>query len=241
MASAEAAAAVVSSISNAASLTLGAAWARSASMAARLIGGCCCRVMLGRLSLGTLGERLSASGYDREAIQEIRTSLTSFPEAARGRSIWKYVDDSDDDKDEKDDQVKRARGPNIGRCGSAGASPPSDSDEAPLVQATARGSSSDTRAQCDAAQRVQVTASDEMAAAHLRADQHEQVSESGEQRSTRLLADARGYVGSISRKNGFRRLHLLGRCYRVTGIDYSQFECFASSARIFPHGSRRTR
>jgi hypothetical protein len=40
----------------------------------------------------------------------------------------------------------------------------------------------------------------------------------------RLPSDARGYVVSISKKTGYRRLHALGRCYRVPGIDYGQYE-----------------
>ena len=33
-----------------------------------------------------------------------------------------------------------------------------------------------------------------------------------------------GYVVSVSRKQGFRRLHLLGACQRVPGLSYRDFE-----------------
>ncbi len=74
-----------------------------------------------RETLDLLVERLSASGYAREHIQEIRDNLTSFPEAACGRPIWKDVNDTDDDKEEN---VKKARGPLRGQSGSARVSPP---------------------------------------------------------------------------------------------------------------------
>ncbi len=40
----------------------------------------------------------------------------------------------------------------------------------------------------------------------------------------RLPAGVHGYVVSIGRKSGFRRLHLIGRCHRIPGIDYTLFE-----------------
>ena len=40
----------------------------------------------------------------------------------------------------------------------------------------------------------------------------------------RVPEEARGYVVSISGKRSFRRLHLLGACYRVPGIDYQEYE-----------------
>ena len=42
--------------------------------------------------------------------------------------------------------------------------------------------------------------------------------------SRRLPADQRGYVVSISRRTAFRRLHLLGACRRVPGVDYALYE-----------------
>lgn len=39
------------------------------------------------------------------------------------------------------------------------------------------------------------------------------------------LVDAIGqYVVSIQGKSGFRRLHLVGACFRVPGVDYLQYE-----------------
>ncbi len=40
----------------------------------------------------------------------------------------------------------------------------------------------------------------------------------------RLPAGGHGYVVSIERKSGYRRLHLTGRCHRIPGIDYTTFE-----------------
>ena len=40
----------------------------------------------------------------------------------------------------------------------------------------------------------------------------------------RAPQDARGYVVSISGKRGFRRLNLLGSCYRSLGVDYQNYE-----------------
>ncbi len=40
----------------------------------------------------------------------------------------------------------------------------------------------------------------------------------------RLPAGIHGYVVSIGRKSGYRRLHLIGRCHRIPGIDYTLFE-----------------
>ncbi len=40
----------------------------------------------------------------------------------------------------------------------------------------------------------------------------------------RLPSDAVGYVVSISGKRLFRRLHRLGGCHRVPGVDYREFE-----------------
>ncbi len=40
----------------------------------------------------------------------------------------------------------------------------------------------------------------------------------------RLPKHERGYVVSISGKRGFRRLHRLGGCHRVPGIDYQEYE-----------------
>ena len=40
-----------------------------------------------------------------------------------------------------------------------------------------------------------------------------------------LLESAMGqYVVSIQGKSGFRRLHLVGACFRVPGVDYLQYE-----------------
>ncbi len=43
-------------------------------------------------------------------------------------------------------------------------------------------------------------------------------------RVRRLPEEVKGYVVSISGKHGFRRLHLLGRCHRVLGVDYACYE-----------------
>ncbi len=42
--------------------------------------------------------------------------------------------------------------------------------------------------------------------------------------SDRVPPEARGYCISITAKTNKRRLHYVGRCYRVPGVDYSQFE-----------------
>ncbi len=42
--------------------------------------------------------------------------------------------------------------------------------------------------------------------------------------SDRVPPEARGYCISITAKTNRRRLHYVGRCYRVPGVDYSQFE-----------------
>ncbi len=42
--------------------------------------------------------------------------------------------------------------------------------------------------------------------------------------SGRRPSTVQGYVVSISGKHGFRRLHKLGACFRVPGIDYMLFE-----------------
>ncbi len=43
-------------------------------------------------------------------------------------------------------------------------------------------------------------------------------------RDGRLPQEVSGFVVSISKKRGYRRLHLIGRCHRVPGIDYTDFE-----------------
>ena len=45
-----------------------------------------------------------------------------------------------------------------------------------------------------------------------------------EERGRRLPSEISGYVASISRKHGFRRLRCLGKCHRVPGVDYANFE-----------------
>ncbi len=44
------------------------------------------------------------------------------------------------------------------------------------------------------------------------------------QKDGRLPSGVSGFVVSISKKRGYRRLHLIGRCHRVPGIDYTDFE-----------------
>ena len=46
--------------------------------------------------------------------------------------------------------------------------------------------------------------------------------------SGRLPEEATGYVGSISAKTKVRRLHFLGACHRVPGLDYLDFELLGS-------------
>ena len=48
-------------------------------------------------------------------------------------------------------------------------------------------------------------------------------------RSGRLPPDVTGFVVSISAKTQFRRLHLLGACHRVPGLDYKDFEMLGDS------------
>ncbi len=40
----------------------------------------------------------------------------------------------------------------------------------------------------------------------------------------RVPAEVKGFVVSISGKHSFRRLHQIGRCHRVPGVDYARFE-----------------
>ncbi len=42
--------------------------------------------------------------------------------------------------------------------------------------------------------------------------------------SDRVPPEARGYCISVTAKTNRRRLHYVGRCYRVPGVDYAQFE-----------------
>ncbi len=149
-------------------------------------------------TLRNLRARLLAGGHDEEEVDKLCTGLCVFPEASCGSPLWKMAAHGQDD-DVDDGACPRDEAAPGARGGSlaAGAGPHElgNAGRSTMVARPPRGSSS-----------VDVGT--------------DQVAEG----KPRLPNDAKGYVVSISKKTGYRRLHALGRCYRVPGIDYKQFE-----------------
>ncbi len=149
-------------------------------------------------TLRNLRARLVAGGHDAGEVDKLCAGLCVFPEASGGSPLWKTVAHGPEDNVDDGAGPRDESAPGA-RGGSlaAGAGP--------------RGSAS-AGSSTDAAPPRQGSHSVDGRDIQLPGN------------NPRLPSDAKGYVVSISKKTGYRRLHALGRCYRVPGIDYGQFE-----------------
>ncbi len=149
-------------------------------------------------TLRKLRARLLDGGHAEDEVDRLCSGLCVFPEPSCGLPLWKaaaHGQEADTD-DGAGPRGVAAPGAQDGLL-AAGAVPQGDE---------AAGSSGDRASQADRV--AAVTGQDEQSSAC----------------NPRLPSDAKGYVVSISKKTGYRRLHALGRCYRVPGVDYAQFE-----------------
>ncbi len=127
-----------------------------------------------------------------------RQALTLFPKPSKGKPTWIYGDGvNDDDEVRGSDTPSATTNPEGAGPGSGGAVTPG----ANCRDGEGAASASDTARAAEGTQDL------------------------AERRgATRLPEGVRGYVVSLSGKHNFRRLHMLGRCWRVLGVDYSRYE-----------------
>ncbi len=148
--------------------------------------------------LARIADRLKAGGYDEKQVEMLRQFLTTFPLGSLGKPLWQGF------HEEKEDQARMEGGS-------------SDANTAGGVATTQRaggGAPSSARVS-DRADGLM----SESKGAHRPPPQADQALG-----TERLPAGVKGYVVSISGKKGFRRLHSLGRCWRVPGVDYARYE-----------------
>ncbi len=149
-------------------------------------------------TLRKLKVRLLEGGHAEDEVDKLCSGLRVFPEAAGGLPLWKAAAHG------QEENVDDGAGP--GDVAAPGAQDGLLAAGAEPQGVRGAGSSDDHNLQGNRDSAV--------------AGQVDQASGS----NPRLPSDAKGYVVSISKKTGYRRLHALGRCYRVPGVDYAQFE-----------------
>ncbi len=149
-------------------------------------------------TLRNLRDRLVAGGHDAGEVDKLCSGLCVFPEASGGSPLWKTMAHGPEDIVDDGAGPRDETAPGARSGSSAAGAGPRDGASA--------GSSTDA------------------APPQLESRTVVERDVRPAENNPRLPSDAKGYVVSISKKTGYRRLHALGRCYRVPGIDYRQFE-----------------